>query len=96
MINILNNNDGKKDTKNAKPSKRREVDQYDLSGNLINTFKSLIEASEQTGSNIISICLCCRGKRKSANGFVFKYNNSNQIIKASKSEKQYFNIDFIE
>ena len=48
------------------------VRQYDFNGNLINTFACLDDAVKYTGnSNIASVC---RGEKKSANGYVWRYN----------------------
>lgn len=49
------------------------VKQCDLSGNLINTFKDLTTASEQTGVSKTGISLCCTGKRRQSNGFIWEY-----------------------
>lgn len=49
------------------------VNQYDKSGNLIQTFKSLYDADKLLGVSYTSICKCCRGKLKSAGGYVWRY-----------------------
>jgi hypothetical protein len=49
----------------------KEVSQYDLKGNLINTFGSIQEAKRQT--KIIHISEACSGKRKTAGGFIWKF-----------------------
>ena len=71
-------------------SKRRQIDQFDLNGNLIKTFESMNIAVNETGVDYSSICLCCRGKRVSAKGFVFKYNNSNQKVKSDPLDALLF------
>ena len=50
----------------------KPVAQYDKNGNLIRIYKSLSEI-EKYGFKNNHISDCCRGKRKSANGFIWKY-----------------------
>lgn len=51
-----------------------QVAQYDKDGNLLKTFSSIREASvflnKQADSNIVA---CCRGRQKTAYGFIWKY-----------------------
>jgi hypothetical protein len=51
----------------------RGVLQYDLLGNLIGEYDSLIEAANVTGSNSNGIQMCCVGKYKHSNNFIWKY-----------------------
>lgn len=53
----------------------KTVGQYDLFGNLLNTFLSTREASRQLNIDASSIAKVCRGNTayKSCGGFVFKY-----------------------
>lgn len=54
-----------------------EVNQYDLQGNFIKSFISFKEAEEEIsikGANS-NISACCRGTRKNAYGFIWKYKN---------------------
>ena len=51
----------------------RAVLQYDLLGNLIGEYDSLIEAANMTGSKSNCIQMCCVGKYKHSNGFIWKY-----------------------
>lgn len=62
---------GLRDMKNNKLSK--QVEQYDLEGNLINTFKSSNDAKRITGFSQGHISECCRGEIKQYNGYVWKY-----------------------
>ena len=55
------------------PQNRKKVSQYDLNGNYIQTFNSLKEAQEKTNIAKSSICTVCRGIRKQAGGFIWKY-----------------------
>ena len=51
----------------------RPVLQYDLLGNLIGEYDSLIEAANKTGSKSNCIQMCCVGKYKHSNNFIWKY-----------------------
>lgn len=51
------------------------VEQLDLDGNIIATFPSIQEAADQTRCpDKTKIGLCCRGKRKTAYGFAWRYS----------------------
>lgn len=58
---------------NRKPL--REVIQLDCENNLINTYFSIAEASRITGIKATHIGRVCRNIRKSAGGYIWKYNN---------------------
>ena len=47
--------------------------QFSKNGELIAEYSSLTEASRQTGCSAPHICSCCKGKRKSAGGFIWRY-----------------------
>ena len=55
-------------------SKSIKVNQYDLQGNLIKKWDCIMDVVRsfnlQTGSNI---CSCCKGRIKSAYGYIWKY-----------------------
>lgn len=51
----------------------KSVNQYDLDGNFIATYASAKEAAKITNSNYVSICQCCTGRNKTANGYIWKY-----------------------
>jgi len=52
------------------------VIQYSKSGEFIAEYFSLKEASRQTGCNLGHICACCKGKRKSTGGYIWKYKSN--------------------
>lgn len=66
-------------TRNERSAKGRSivVHQYDLEGNYINSYPSAREASRQTNINQGSISKCCKGERKTAGGYIFKYKEVN-------------------
>jgi hypothetical protein len=78
----LNNNEIK--DKIQIPVDNREfitaIDQYDLDGNFIKTFKSCLEASKVLKVNRISISNCCKNKLKSYKGFNWEYNKNNRLL----------------
>ena len=57
--------------------KQKPIIQMDLDDNIIAKFKCLKEASEQTRTNMGSICSCCSGLYKTANGFKWRYDMEN-------------------
>lgn len=56
----------------AKERRQKEVNQYSLDGNFIKTWKSLKTAEKFY--NINNLYLCCKGKRQSIGGYIWKYN----------------------
>lgn len=56
-----------------KPPVGRSVVQFDKAGNQIAEFPSLMQAAKATEIAEASIVSCCRGRLKSAGGFVWKY-----------------------
>lgn len=58
---------------NARYSHNKPVVQLDKNGNVVATFPSSIEAERQTGINRGNICTCCRGRLKSAGGYIWRY-----------------------
>jgi hypothetical protein len=54
----------------------RGVKQFSLDGVEIAVFDKMEDAAKQTGTNLGSIVNCCRSRIKSANGFIWKYENS--------------------
>lgn len=61
-----------------KSNVKRSVNQYDLNGNFITTWDSITDFLKAKGLNIKSsnITSCCRGNKKSAYGYKWKYNDN--------------------
>lgn len=78
------------DTGLIKITKRRVI-QYDLNMNEIATFDSLKEASVSTKIDDGSITKACKGSRKSAGGFIWKYAdvNPNEVILTEEELETY-------
>lgn len=53
----------------------KAVCKYDLNGVFICEYISVSEASRKNGVNVSNITMCCRGMRKSAGGFKWKYKS---------------------
>ena len=51
----------------------KAVLQFSKEGEFIAEYPSIKEASRQTGCYQSHICACCKGERKSAGGFIWKY-----------------------
>lgn len=59
-----------------KSPRRKSVVQFDKNNNFIAEYESLTDARNHTGCNIGDISGCCKGKLKSAGGFIWRYKNS--------------------
>ena len=64
---------GLKDMYGPTPSKVYRIQQYDLQGNFIAEFESQNDAHRKTGFSASMIGECCRGKRKIACGYIWRY-----------------------
>ena len=51
----------------------KKIKQKDLQGNTIKIWKNIIEIQKETNFNKQSIYKCCKGKHKSANGYIWEY-----------------------
>ena len=56
-------------TKRSAEKRSIEVIQLDLNDNILNVFKSMTQAGQETGTSLGDISSCCNGKLKSAGGF---------------------------
>ena len=55
-------------------NRKKKVSKYSLEGILIETYKSIAEASKITRINKTSIAKVCRGERKSSGNFLWKFS----------------------
>lgn len=53
-------------------ARSKAVTQYTNGGQFVTTYPSTMEAERQTGVNHSNISLCCKGKRKSAGGYIWR------------------------
>lgn len=51
----------------------KKVIQFDLNGNEIKTWYSVVDIERELGFNQAAISHCCNGKTKTSNGFIWKY-----------------------
>lgn len=79
--NLTNGGDGRKG--NAK-----SILQYDLQGNLLKEWDSILEASENLKISQANIRSCCCGQ-KSAGGYQWKYKNDNNKIIGEYKKNTY-------
>lgn len=56
-----------------KPTKKegKKVNQYNLNGELIKSYKSITEASRETKINLSNICMAAKKERKTAGGYIW-------------------------
>ena len=57
------------------------VIQFDMAGNALSIWESIKDASEKTNVLYQGISACCRGKTKSAGGYMWSYANLENIRK---------------
>ena len=63
-------------TQRSAEKQSKPVLQYTKDGKFVNELKSVMDVQRNLGYDHGHISACCLGKRKSANGFVWKYKNS--------------------
>lgn len=67
-------------TEEVKKARSKPVLQLDIkTGEVIKKWDSAAEANRQTGIHFSHISDCCRGKRKTAGGFIWKYKPNDKI-----------------
>lgn len=73
---------GKHHTEEVLAVIRKRVEQYDCDGNLVAVYKSMKEACEKTGVDKSLLTKVCKGKRKTAGGYQWKYEDDERDMKA--------------
>jgi len=65
-------------TKKSIDKRSKSICMFDKNGNHIKTYKNGVEAFKETGISKSHICDCCRNRygRKTAGGYVWKYESS--------------------
>ena len=61
---------------NGAKSVMRAVIQMNKNGNVLNEFASITEASNVTNTSIANISMCCKGNRKTAGGYKWKFKEA--------------------
>lgn len=57
------------------PTNTSPIMQFDLEGNYLKTFKTIREASREIGKDLSGVSKVCKGGRKTAAGYIWKYAN---------------------
>lgn len=57
---------------NMSHNQYKSIEQLDIHGNIINSFKSLKEASKNTGCDYVGIVSCCNGKQRTCGNFIWR------------------------
>ena len=65
-------------SQSKKGKRAKSIEQYDLQNNKIREFKSITEACDYLGkyNRQGDITACCKGKQKTAFGYIWKYKNN--------------------
>lgn len=51
----------------------KKINQYDKNNNFIKTWDCMSDIERELNISICNICKCCKGKRKSTGGFIWRY-----------------------
>jgi len=70
----------------------RSVQQFDFSLNLIATYSNATRAAESVGGFPANISACCRKRRKTAFGFIWKYEPQPDLPNEEWREHPYLNV----
>lgn len=72
-------NNKRERTDEFKIKQGKPVIQYDLNHNFISEFITMKEAQDKTNITQYNISACCRGKQKTAGGYIWKFKNGNNF-----------------
>lgn len=67
----------------------QKVKQFDLDGSFICEYETITQASINTGVNLSKISAVCKGNRKTAGGYIWKYSTSKILVNKRKKEIKY-------
>lgn len=71
------------------PSMSVPVYQYDLNGNFLAEFPSMMEAERNTGIGNSAICACCKGIHNYTKDFIWSYEKHKNIDKVDPKQIRY-------
>ena len=71
------------------PSMSVPVYQYDLNGNFLAEYPSMMEAERQTGINNSAICACCKGTHNYTKNFIWSYEKHEKIDSVDPKQLRY-------
>lgn len=70
------------------------VNQFDLNGNYVRTFESLVDAATSIGrDNSSGITSCCRGNISNSGGYIWKYVDNKNLNKSNKCKVVQLTMD---
>ena len=72
-ISKMKNNHHLKNTFGAEHPLSKPILQFTLDGKLVRKWESAVDIKKELGFNNCHISSCCNGKRKTANGYIWKY-----------------------
>lgn len=72
-------------------ARNQRIIQYDMKGNAIKIWERMKDASEELNITAQLISACCRGKKKTAGGYVWTYANYNNVRQRWKKTELPFN-----
>ena len=61
-------------------SRSKKIEQYDLNNNLINTWFLLMDIHRKLNYSCGNISLCCNGKKKTYNNYIWKFVNDPNLF----------------
>lgn len=68
----------------SKEKKSVSILKLSKNGEILNTYNSISDAEKETGIYNSNIVKCCKGERKTAGGYIWKYNEAKEEIGTSK------------
>lgn len=71
------------------PSMSVPVYQYDLNGNFLAEFPSIMEAERNTGISNSAICACCKGTNNYTKDYIWSYEKHKKIDKVDPKQIRY-------
>lgn len=73
----INSIESYKKMSETKREQAKAVAIFDLQGNLLNIYRSIVDCAEATGFNEKKIAACCRGERKTSDNHIFYWIDEN-------------------
>lgn len=64
--------------KKRKTYLHKKINQYNLNGELLNTFECITDASKAVGYSVCSISACAHGRLKTCGGYIWKFKQSQE------------------
>lgn len=74
--NIVSNLEWLSNGDNTRYSQAKQINQYDRNMNLICSWECIMEIERKLNIKNSSIVSCCKGKRKTAGGYIWKYKDA--------------------